>query len=153
MREQYDDDINSRSYWPVNLPPRELTRRALRLLERGWSQEHVCEKTGLTSNRVLAISRLPHRYDPDDDEVAVKRALRGDPKVLGDLSFYERQVVMDSLVARLDAEPYDHSVNNWRGFAAETHWLTVLMADWGVTEPRRLRGRIERRVTRMRAAA
>lgn len=138
MREQYDDDINSRSYWPVNLPPRELTRRALRLLERGWSQERVCETTGLTSNRVLAISRLPHRYDPDDDEVAIERALQGDRGVMENLSFYERQVVMQKIVAR---------------YLAEDDWLSGVMRGWGLAQPERFRARIERRVVRLRAAA
>lgn len=149
MREQYDDDINARNYWPrTELPPRELVARTLRLLARGDSKESIVRRTGLSTNRVLAISRLPERYDPIDDQVAIDRALAGDRTVMPGLSFYERQTIMQSIEDRFVAEPFDRALNNWRSEKGEPHWLTALMNDWGLVKQAQFRNRLVHRTSR-----
>lgn len=152
MREQYDDDINARNYWPNTLPPRALTARALAMLRNGRPKTEVCEKTGLTTNRVLAIHRLPERYDPVDDEVAIARALAGDGSVLPTLTFYERTVVRERLIDRYEAEPFDPSVNGSRTELGESWWLSNLADDWG-TDRKLLHGRVGKAAWRRQKAA
>lgn len=144
MREQYDDDVNARNYWPQHLPPRELAGRAIALLASGESQASIGRRTGLTTNRMLAISRFPEKYDPVDDKVAINRALSGDRTVLPALTFFERDTVLDLLSARLASEPWDFTMNNWHTEPHEAHWLDTLAADWG-TDGSKLRIRVGRR--------
>lgn len=150
MREHYDTDVNGQNFWPRALPSREQVAHGFRLLDRGVSQSRVSRDTGLSINRVLAMTRLPDLYDPVDDEVAIERALAGDRSVLPSLTCFERMRVTAHLVARYEADPPDPAVNGRYG---EVHWLSELLRDWGLTDPVRFHQRIEKAALRSRRRA
>lgn len=133
----YDNNPAGTWYWPKDLPARRDAQYARQLHTAGYGNGEIQRRTRLSTNRVLAITTVPHMYDPVDDTVAIQRALEGDRSVLPDLTYYERDTLRRLLVHRYRKEPYDQQRN--RGWDGEPYWLTVLAEDWGIPAGKALR--------------
>lgn len=153
MRDAYSNDPAERTYWPIRLPPRETTDLVLTMLAEGAGWRAINARTGVTSNRIGAMSANPAAWDTVDDEVAIERALQGDRSVLPALTLYERVKVRDALAERLEREPYEPAFDQeFRNRPVSSdHWLTILADCWGV-DRRKLYNRLHRYTARMRAA-
>lgn len=146
MRDTNSNNPDDASYWPIRLPPRQLTERVKEMLAAGHTWQQIEYATGVTFNRIGYIKSHPDLWDTVDDEVAVERALQGDASVLPTLTLYERDTVRTRLRERLEADPWESGYGN-----EFVHWLSELGFQWGV-DVSRLRARINRQIVRRRAA-
>lgn len=153
MRDAYPSDPAESTYWPIRLPPREVTDIALAMLDEGAGWRAINARTGITSNRIGAMSANPELWDTVDDEVAIERALQGDRSVLPALTLYERVRLRQALAERLEREPYepvfDQEFRNRH--VSSNHWLSILADCWGV-DRRKLYNRLHKQTARRRVA-
>ena len=125
------------------LPSREKAEQIRELVKAGRpEQDIVSEVFGALApehtTAVRGVAADPHGYHPDVDEVAVARALQGDPAVWERLTHYERREVMLAVWARLDLERAEdaedkRNLRQHRGMAnyaapngMQPEWLSVL---------------------------
>lgn len=97
-------------------------RAVLRLAGEGDSMREIQRRTGVKNDTVKRIIDEAVAFDPDDDEVAISRALAGDGEVFQGLTFWERQRAVYGL---------REYVNRFRPDLPD--YLTTYSKEWGVT--------------------
>jgi hypothetical protein len=113
------------------LPPREMVLEAHELEREGLSRTAIGRKLGVANDTVIRwLGRVNNpesraqaiaKWDPYIDEVAVRRAVKGDQKVWENLTVFEREEVRKALLVRLEREPLGpEHISGER----ETFWLT-----------------------------
>ena len=131
------------------LPSRGSTQAIRELYKQGWTRSRILHHggTGLQSRTIHKlcddIDSGAHRYDTEDDEVAIARALAGDRVVFEGLTHYERKEVLISVGCRRTREVEQNrtelaylnrlKIHGSSGRALHRfEWFDALAEQWGI---------------------